>query len=96
MRKRVVLALVMLMAMACTGYVLLYKPDDAAFGYVAVGDDEKTVTLLMGQPRRIVHAGTLLPGVEVEYQYYFWPVPKVWCVGFRHHVVVSKSIVYSP
>lgn len=50
----------------------------------------------MGEPRHIEYHAVWLRGVEYEYEYYIWPIPEVWCVGFKNNMVIRKAILSSP
>lgn len=81
-------------------YVLYASPSDVNFDKIKIGDSVNVVTNLMGQPQNIDYSNPeylkKYGGVEYEYQYYLWPIPVVFSVGFNKNVVSRKDIFHSP
>jgi hypothetical protein len=67
----------------------------AGFERIKVGDSAAAVTAAMGDPRSTERANRYLKA-ELEYQYWVWPVPKLWVVGISNGSVVDKAELQSP
>ena len=68
----------------------------ASFERVQIGDSASTVESEMGSRFVAVSDKTRFLDAPLEYQYYFWPNPQVWVVGFNGNVVVRKEVLVSP
>jgi hypothetical protein len=84
----VLIALIILIG----AYVAFESPDTNAFRRVERGDSTVAVIQRMGRPQAIESRKPRLHDVELEYQYYLWPLRTRYCIGFRGEQVVDKGV----
>jgi hypothetical protein len=74
------------------GYFLLFSPNEGAFRRISAGDTEESVISAMGRPQKIERRAPKLKDADYEFEYYLWPLPKKWCVGFKSDHVVGTGV----
>lgn len=74
-------------------YIVLFSPSQSAFERVAVGSSEEAVVSVMGKPQHVERRSPWLQSAEYEYEYYLWPIPAVWCVGFKNRARRQEGLL---
>ena len=90
-----------IIAFAALVAVLAYAPFreslcQSRYAGVSIGMPKAAAEIALGRMFHAVVAPNAWLDAQVEYQCYFWPVPKVWAVGVSDGLVIRKEILTSP
>jgi hypothetical protein len=98
MTKLLLHVLVVLAALVALflSYVYFGTPSESAFSRIRRGDSEATVLAILGRPQDVEREAPYVTAADIEYQYYVFPVPTIWCVAFKDGVVLEAVVLQSP
>lgn len=95
-RMRILVPFLLIVVAVATYVPLRTLLFQSSFDRLNIGSPQASVQSVMGSGFVEARGESRYLTTPVEYQYFFWPNPKRWVVGFRDGVVADKQIIEAP